>query len=135
MPSINFECTKCGECCTNFNQDNVVFVFPEDAERIAQAFSIAVDEFYQKYCYEESIETTVGVLKVFMLKNLKGNCVFLADKICSIHGIKPTQCVRGPFGFFWDSSVRFDCMKEVIIPNDWNTEQDDIQLVKQLLKR
>lgn len=130
---VKFECTRCGECCKNLNSENVVFLFPEDSECISSKLQLSMDEFHSKYCNEELIPTDVGMIKIHSIKSKQGICPFLAENMCTIHEFKPIQCQKGPFNFFWDGVLRFECMKTAVIPKNWDSRESDLQILKKII--
>lgn len=90
-------CNLCGDCCKNFSNQNGVILFPEDIKRISHKLGLTNKEFIHNYSYEELLDTELGEITVFFLKDIKGQCVFLSqDNQCTIHEIKPAQCEGWP---------------------------------------
>ena len=92
---LQFECTRCGKCCSGFPG----FVWVNQAELRAIA------EFR-----EEPIEEVTGLYTRFvngkrtLRDNLKDDCVFF-DPVagCTIYLVRPRQCRTWPF---WDSNIQ-----------------------------
>ena len=132
---FGFECTKCGDCCKGFSEEEGVVLFPFEINHLAVNLGISEEEFKARFCTSKNIEIEGKQVCFFYLKYDKdGACLFLENNACSIHAFKPLQCQRGPFGFFWDGRIQFECMKKTRIPKNWNTELEDIELVKLMLQ-
>jgi Fe-S-cluster containining protein len=106
-----FFCKACGKCCSG---DGSVFLYPDDIKRMAERLDLSVQEFADKYTDHimlEGIEEggSYFYMPYLILKKNKGiSCVFLKDKVCSIHEFKPIQCSITPFTseFFEDEKWR-----------------------------
>lgn len=92
VPS-NFECRKCGNCCTI---NGSVCLDDKDIETMAAYLNMSVFEFTSTFT--ELADNRRGL----RLKDHRdGSCIFLAnDRSCRVHSVKPRQC-RG-------------------FPHDWN---------------
>lgn len=130
----SFECSMCGDCCKTLDK-KVVLIFPRDLKQITSKLELGTDEFIEKYCSEVAIEYEGGDISIWKLKDNSGVCVFLDRETnkCTIHDVKPEQCKRTPFGFFWDGEMHYECMEDVNIPNGWSTKEKDEQLVEDML--
>lgn len=123
-----FVCTACGECCRNLNEKRAVFLNSEDLARIAQSLKISVRDFEHRYCASECVELAEGGPRIVQLAaGADGNCPFLKeDGLCGIHQVKPHQCRATPYNFFFEASAfAYDCMKDVVVPPDWSSDQND----------
>ncbi len=83
---LEFECTQCGACCT---RAGVVFLTPDDLERIAAHFDVTVPEAVRAWFDGEddpviTVDDDLG-------------CPFYQDEKCTIHEVKPIQCATYPF--------------------------------------
>lgn len=86
---LRFRCTQCSHCCTG--QEGYVWLSPKDRESIAGHLGLAVEAFLKRYV------RLVGRL-LCLVDKPNGDCVFLTeDKRCSIHAVKPRQCLTFPF--------------------------------------
>jgi len=86
---LRFSCTRCGNCCTG----TPGYVWVDEAERgaIATRLGLSVREFGRRY-------TRLVGTRVSLIERPGGDCVFLdADRRCTIHEIKPRQCITFPF--------------------------------------
>jgi Fe-S-cluster containining protein len=132
---MNFVCTKCGMCCCGFSENNGVILFPKDIKRIANKLNIPLQSFKTKYCYSRELITEKKTLTLFFLRHISGRCIFLNDfNLCIIYDFKPIQCTKGPFYFFWKEGecFNFECMKNVKVPENWSTYDDDFELIAAL---
>ncbi len=86
---LRFRCTQCSHCCTG--PQGYVWLSPEDQRRIASHLGLEVEAFLKRYV------RLVGRL-LCLVDKPSGDCVFLGeDKRCSIHAVKPRQCLTFPF--------------------------------------
>lgn len=123
-----FECSKCGQCCTGFGDDFGVFVFDFEIGGMAQALQLSSEAVIEYFLTPYEVLEKPRGAQIFLVKHNEGKCVFLKDKLCSIHSVKPAQCQRGPFGFFWDGSKRYPCM-EGAFSDGWSSSQLDRDFV------
>ncbi len=93
---IRFECRGCGGCCGRV--PGVVWVTPDERQRIAASLGMEAAEFRTKYVYR-----TEGKCSLIELENY--DCVFLErnSKRCQIYKVRPLQCRLFPF---WPSLLR-----------------------------
>jgi len=93
---LKHDCDKCGHCCSY----GTGFAVKEDIKPIAKYLNVKEKELKEKWMEEVEIFHT----KLWRPKTIKkpeqrdkpfGKCVFLKDKICSIHKVKPLQCRIG----------------------------------------
>lgn len=135
---INFECTKCGECCKGFTSEYSVMLYPRDVEKLSKYFNITEPEFLRRFTVSKKSNIGENSINFRNIKYKNGICIFLdAENKCTVHEIKPVQCERTPFNYFWRAmqEVKFDCMKNVSVPKEWNTDQLDYELTKELLSK
>ncbi len=92
----DFECVRCGNCCTI---KGAVTVSQTEIERMAGHLGISARDFAD--CYTELKPSRAGL----KLKDHEdGSCIFLnRDRSCRVNPVKPDQCS----GF----------------PHDWNYEE------------
>mmetsp|Transcript_7528 Transcript_7528/g.18212 ORF Transcript_7528/g.18212 Transcript_7528/m.18212 type:complete len:171 (+) Transcript_7528:179-691(+) len=88
----SFLCTECGKCCTGSGE---VWVSTEECERIAGYLSMPIHKFYQMYTKSYFKYNGWRLLK--SQKNETLDCIFLKDKLCSIHPVRPRQCSTYPW--------------------------------------
>ena len=101
---LNFECTRCGKCCSGFPG----FVWVNEAELRAIA------EFRG-----EPLEEVIGLYTRFvngkrsLRDSLKNDCVFYDPAAgCTIYPVRPRQCRSWPF---WESNL--------LSPETWERTQ------------
>lgn len=120
---MGFNCLSCTQCCKRYN----ISLLPEEAETIAKALGISLQEFFEQYTQlfvqlfpssfkkeklvvssasfpkelqKQLIETNSShflVLPGIILKRNNESCVFLKNNLCSIHETKPEPCNLFPF--------------------------------------
>ena len=84
---FKFHCTQCGKCC--LHRDDIL-LNAKDLFQIARHFQLSPREVLEQYC-----ETYIGHDSRLPIVRLKSRgsvkrCVFLKDRKCSIHEVKPT---------------------------------------------
>ncbi|MGI6395433.1 MAG: YkgJ family cysteine cluster protein [bacterium] len=94
-----FICKACGECCKG---EGAVFLYPEDIKKIAENYSMTIQEAvneYTEYVMLETIEKSgsYSYMPFLILKKNKSECIFLNSSLCVIHKFKPFQCEKSPF--------------------------------------
>ena len=90
--SLGHNCRQCGHCCSHGSG----FLVGEDAKEISKHLKITEEELKQKYLEEKELFNTKLLRPKLITKNKPyGKCIFLKDKICSIHKVKPFQCRIG----------------------------------------
>jgi Fe-S-cluster containining protein len=105
-----------------------VVLFPWDVRRLCDGLGLSQAEFTSRYL--RATPMAVGARNLPLLGEKDGQCVFLArDNRCLVHEFKPTQCARGPFGFFWRGERDFACMKDVRVPTSWSSVSADRELM------
>ena len=79
-------CKKCGRCC----EYGSGFLIEEDIKNISKFLKIKEEELKEKYL------ETVWIYNKEMLRpkfsKPYGKCIFLKEKECSIHKVKPLHC-------------------------------------------
>lgn len=112
---FRFECTRCGNCCTDKN--TLVNVTYLDILRIKKGLNLTLEEvieilgFYffdnilsledRKKMVISPIQTEKGLAFVGLIKKPSGSCFFYdeSNKKCSIYGLRPMFCKTFPFSF------------------------------------
>lgn len=82
-----FVCQRCNECC---RKPGYVYLQPGEEERLAAHLNLSVFDFVNGFC---------GLLerrKLVLKKHSDESCVFLSDKGCRVHPVKPLQCIEFP---------------------------------------
>ena len=93
-----FTCTACGKCCKN--RDDII-LNPFDLYRMAKHLHMKIEDVAAKYCaYCVGKNSRLPILYVDMKG---GDCPFLKDGKCIIHGAKPGVCELYPLGRIWSS--------------------------------
>jgi Fe-S-cluster containining protein len=96
---LQFECTRCGLCCTG--RPGYVWVKIEDLHRIAEFLGLRVRDFTKQYVRQIGSQWS-------LIEKPNGDCIFY-ESGCKIYPVRPTQCRTFPF---W---------KEVVAtPNTWH---------------
>jgi Fe-S-cluster containining protein len=127
---IQFGCTGCGACC---RRKGYVWLCNLDIARMANHFSLSIEEFRSRYTQEIAIEgqDRPGVCLV----KAPHGCVFLDDATnkCTVHAARPTQCRIFPFWPMalespqaWEQEVVALCGREAL-------EQGPIYTVESIL--
>lgn len=94
---LRFECTRCGDCCRQEAGD--LFLTATDLRRMAEHFDLSDEAFFLEYC--EVVELDLAV-RVSLVADEDGACVFLGEKGCEIYEHRPLQCQTFPF---WASNL------------------------------
>lgn len=85
---LRFTCTACGGCCTG--APGYVWVTETEIRRIAAAKGMSPEAFSKRY-----VRKVDDALSLTEEKN--GDCSMLVNGKCSVHAVKPRQCVTYPF--------------------------------------
>jgi len=101
---LRFQCQGSGNCCTSHGEFGFVFLTLDDRRRFAKHMNISTAAFTRKYC---DLKDGVWHLKE---DGKNPDCMFLANKRCSVYEARPTQCRTWPF---WP---------EVMNPKSWGKE-------------
>jgi Fe-S-cluster containining protein len=129
----DFECTMCGECCKHLSDECIVILFAQDIARISLRLNMDIASFRHHYVRSDKLIVGDGLwFPIDVVRDNNGHCVFLMDdNQCSIHDFKPIQCVRSPFGFFWDPSGQhqFECVKKANVSIDWTSYKLDKEII------
>ena len=100
---LRFECSGCGDCCSG--QHGYVWLEMPDLRRLADFLELSLDDFGRRYLRR------VGRSYSLLDDPETGDCVFLEDRRCSVHSVRPAQCRRYPF---WPKILRS--------PRSWQQE-------------
>ena len=89
---LRFECTGCGECCTNRGEYAYVYVGDREARALGKLLDLSLREFEKRYTFIDEDGWS-------QLKMDEGRCIFLdpATKRCNAYGARPVQCRTFPF--------------------------------------
>lgn len=100
---LRFECQGSGNCCVSRGDYGHVFLTLKDRRALAKKLKMTTAAFTKQYCDQQA--------GVWRLKDIDSNdCVFLAEKRCTVYEARPTQCRTWPF---WP---------EVLKAKTWNGE-------------
>jgi Fe-S-cluster containining protein len=128
-----FSCTKCGDCCRGFDEAEGVVLVRSDVARLARGLGQTIKAVLSKYCTRISVVKSGQRFGLHKLKAIKGECVFLSvDGKCKVHRVKPVQCRRGPWGFFWDGMPRWSCMEGLRGPPERSRRAADAWFVRRI---
>ena len=86
---LRFECQETGKCCTNHGEYAWVYVSPDEEKAIAAQIGVTLAVFRRDYTFKDD--------GYRCLKSVDDGCIFLANRRCTIHEVKPTQCRTWPF--------------------------------------
>jgi len=86
---LRFKCTGCGKCCTG--SPGYVFLSPSDLQRLADHFSLSLEEFAANYTYK--VDDKLSLID----SPGSSNCVFLKENKCSVYEARPIQCRTFPW--------------------------------------
>ncbi|MFC1697322.1 YkgJ family cysteine cluster protein [Nanoarchaeota archaeon] len=91
--SLNRPCFECTKCC----EHDAGYLADEDHKEMAKFLDISEEELKDKYLQEGTrFNTTRHKPKTIKIKNKPfGKCVFLNEKGCVIHNVKPLHCRIG----------------------------------------
>lgn len=94
MPSIerfaHFECKQCSACC---RQAGFVYLKAGEEDTIAAFLQLDSFSFVNEYCELQDRQ------KLVLRKYADETCIFLNEKGCRIHAVKPRQCRDFPIGW------------------------------------
>lgn len=109
---IEFSCQMCGACCRGFNEGEV-YLYQEDIERLIQSLNLTKKTELKKFAktylkvVDDSFlwkEPGAERGRTYRYKSLgfkfasdDEHCQFLTDNTCSIHEVRPFQCMCFPF--------------------------------------
>ncbi len=89
---LGHNCKQCGHCCSLGSG----FLVGDDIKKIARFMKITEKELAEKYLDEKELfNTRLSRPKLITQGKPYGRCIFLKDKRCSIHQVKPFQCRVG----------------------------------------
>lgn len=95
---LHFECSQCGSCCGGC--PGYVWVTEEETVKIAEYLKMDVDDFVQKYLFEENS-------RLSLREQSNYDCICLEQngngKRCKIYPVRPEQCRTWPF---WKYNIK-----------------------------
>eukprot|EP00884_Botryococcus_braunii_P002786 jgi/Botrbrau1/12508/Bobra.0169s0050.1 len=86
-----FICTQCGKCCTGSGE---VWISEEEVEKISDYLKVLPHQFYPRYTKGYSRRPGWYLLRSYGFDQA---CIFLKDKACTIHPVRPRQCSTYPW--------------------------------------
>ncbi len=89
---LKFKCTGCGKCCTG--SPGYVFLSSTDLERLADHFSLSIEEFAKKYT--RLVDGKYALLD----RPGSGDCIFLEKNQCTVYTSRPVQCQTFPWWIY-----------------------------------
>jgi len=87
---LGHSCKQCGHCCSHGSG----FLIDKDLKNISEFLKITEKEVKEKYLEEKDMFNT-RLLRPKLRNKPYGECIFLKDKKCTIHKVKPFQCRVG----------------------------------------
>jgi hypothetical protein len=95
---LRFECTECGDCCTNRGDYAYVYVNREEVRQLAAHFEVSPSAFRRRYTFRDEDGWT-------QLKVDDKRCIFLdpGSRRCTVYDARPVQCRTFPF---WPEFVK-----------------------------
>ena len=77
---IKFQCQGSGNCCVSRGSYGFVYLSSLDIKRLSKFFNFSIKDFKDKYC-----QITDGFIHLYEKNNIKGKCIFLKNKKCTIY--------------------------------------------------
>lgn len=114
---IGAECKRCNSCC---KYDSGI-VLAGDIPRIAKHLKLTEDKFKEEYLVEhEKFNTKCHKLKQVKEKGkLYGQCIFLDQKGCKVHAVKPLHCkVCSPRSYLGEALSHWFTLNYLVNPAD-----------------
>ncbi len=91
LSPLRFECTECGECCTNRGEYHYVYVDVDEVRGIAELLGIAEGELRRRHTFVDED----GLRQLAIVGN---RCTFLdpGTQRCMVYAARPSQCRTFP---------------------------------------
>jgi len=107
---LQFECLKCGKCCSGF--PGFVYLSIEDIKEICSFLDLDNKQFISRYT------RTVHIFRqkrLSLIEKSGYDCIFWdrSEKLCTIYPARPYQCKSYPF---WKSNL--------VSEREWKKVQD-----------
>ncbi len=87
---LRFECTQCGECCTNRGEYAHVYVSADEVRGLARLLGMSLSDFRREHTFVDEYGWT-------QLAFTGDGCCFLEGVRCGVYAARPTQCRTFPF--------------------------------------
>ena len=110
---IGKSCNRCGRCCMHGSG----FVTSEDLKRISDHLRMTDSEVQDRFLDKVTLFNKV-LWKPKQKKKPFGPCVFLENKECTIHSVKPTLCAISTCAEGGEEIVEWYLLNHVINPCD-----------------
>ena len=126
---LRFECQGSGKCCVSRDSYGFVYLSKMDLHRFSKHFKLSLNKFKKKYC-----QITDGFIHLAEKEELKGNCIFLKNKMCTVYKSRPSQCRTWPF---WNENMNAKTWNEDIsvnCPGIGKGKKISSKLIKKYLK-
>jgi len=92
---LQFECLRCGNCCSGFS--GTVRVSDEEIAALARRLALSEAEFRKDYT------RTIGGGAISLIEKPNNDCIFFdQEQGCTVYADRPRQCRTWPF---WRSNV------------------------------
>jgi len=109
---LQFECTKCGGCCSGF--PGYVWLSEPELERLRTHLGLEWAVFISRYT---KVVRGFGPPRISLIEKQGFDCIFFdygadpvgSDKICTVYDTRPYQCRSYPF---WK--------KNLVYRSDWD---------------
>lgn len=107
---IGFSCTRCGDCCRGFPDDNnLVMVSPQEIRRISEALNVPRDEIAEPYPESIVLENGTSLTFEWAIRRVHGECRFFRDGRCLVYECRPWICRTYPFMIDGEELRVFPC--------------------------
>lgn len=106
LEELGEDCKKCGHCCSYGSG----ILLKEEVAKIACYLKLSIEDFREKYLEEfEAFGTKHSRFKQNKTndKHPYGSCVFLENKECKIHNLKPLYCRIGNCRAYGDDAIQW----------------------------
>ena len=105
---LQFECTRCGNCCKIHGDHAYVYLTRNNIDEISTFLGMTVDDFHDTYCTKDEDDNVVLTME-------DDHCNFLVNDKCTIYPVRPAQCSAWPIlaehlnEKFWNGILREFC--------------------------
>ncbi|MEW6258948.1 MAG: YkgJ family cysteine cluster protein [Thermodesulfobacteriota bacterium] len=87
---LQFECTRCGTCCTG--DPGIIRVGDVDITAIAAYLQVSLEDVRSRYVRMDASGTGIR-------ERVDGACIFWGEDGCAVYPVRPLQCRLYPFWF------------------------------------
>lgn len=107
---IGFSCTRCGDCCGGYPDDNnLVMVSPSEIRRISETSLLMRDEIAEPYPESIALADGTNLTLGWAIRRIQGECRFFRNGSCTVYGSRPWICRTYPFMLEGESLLVFPC--------------------------